>query len=74
MIFRKKGKLRKEFDLLLMDQLEQLKNEWSHQKKIIEKSVEPSEEVLYELKLLEAKYLFLLRQAKLRNVSISKYK
>lgn len=74
MFFRKKGKLRKEFDQLLIIQLEQLKSDWNHQKSIIEKSVEPSEETLNELRLLEAKYLFLLRQAKARKVSFTQYK
>lgn len=74
MLFRKKFKLRKEFDQLLISQIEHLKEELSRQKKLVEKSVEPSEEILQKLKVLEAKYFFLLRQAKIRNVSISKYK
>lgn len=74
MLFRKKFKLRKEFDQSLISQIEHLKEELSRQKKLVEKSVEPSEEILQKLKVLEAKYFFLLRQAKIRNVSISKYK
>lgn len=72
MIFRKKDKLRSEFDQLLISQIKEIKAELTRQKDIVDKSVEPSEEILQELKALEAKYFFLLRQAKIRNVSISK--
>ncbi|MFP9072080.1 YaaL family protein, partial [Enterococcus faecalis] len=44
------------------------------QKKLVEKSLEPSAEVLYELKVAEAKYFFYLREAKQRNLKISRWK
>ncbi|TWL43473.1 YaaL family protein [Bacillus paralicheniformis] len=67
--FRKK-KLRKEFDNKLIEQLIHQKEEWNRQKRLIENSLEPSPEVLYELKVAEAKYFFYLREAKKRNLRI----
>jgi hypothetical protein len=73
MLFRKKGWLRKEFDELLLDQLDRLKKDWSNQKTLVEKSFDPSEEVVTQAKVAEAKYFFLFKEAKLRNTSIKKY-
>lgn len=72
MIFRRKGWLRKEFNERLIEDLLQLKEQWNRQKKLVEKSVEPSPEVLYELKIAEAKYFFLLKEAKKRRVVLRK--
>lgn len=74
MLFRKKGWLRNEFDEQLLLQLERCKDEWVKQRKMIEKSVEPSEAVLYELKLAEMKYLLLLREVKKRKMNFRKDK
>ncbi|MEH7226533.1 YaaL family protein [Bacillus sp. JJ1566] len=68
MLFKKKGKLRKEFNQELFSQLEIAKKEWMRQKNLIEKSIEPSDDILNELKVAETKYFFLLREAKRRKV------
>lgn len=68
MIFRRKGWLRKRFDEQLMKDLLSLKEAWSRQKNLVEKSVEPSPEVLFDLQVAEAKYFYLLREAKKRSV------
>ncbi|MEH7234526.1 YaaL family protein [Bacillus sp. JJ1562] len=68
MLFKKKGKLRREFNQELFSQLEIAKKEWMRQKSLIEKSVEPSDDILNELKVAETKYFFLLREAKRRKV------
>ncbi len=68
MFFKKKGKLRKEFSQELFSQLEIAKKEWMRQKSLIEKSIEPSDDILNELKVAETKYFFLLREAKRRKV------
>ncbi|MFS0865609.1 YaaL family protein [Fredinandcohnia sp. 179-A 10B2 NHS] len=68
MLFKKKGWLRNEFDDKLLSQLETTKQEWMRQKNLIEKSVEPSDDVLNELKVAETKYFFLLKEAKNRKV------
>lgn len=62
--FLRKKKLRKEFDNKLIEQLIHQKEEWNRQKRLIENSLEPSPEVLYELKVAESKYFFYLREAK----------
>ncbi|WP_453992587.1 YaaL family protein [Bacillus nitroreducens] len=70
MLFKKKGKLRKEFNEKLLSQLEAAKQEWMRQKSLIEKSVEPSDDIIKDLKVAETKYFFLLREAKRRNVFV----
>ncbi|ADM36081.1 YaaL family protein [Bacillus spizizenii] len=72
--FLRKKTLRREFDEKLVEQLFKQKEEWNRQKKLVEKSLEPSAEVLYELKVAEAKYFFYLREAKQRNLKISRWK
>ena len=72
--FLRKKTLRREFDEKLTKQLFKQKEEWNRQKKLVEKSLEPSAEVLYELKVAEAKYFFYLREAKQRNLKISRWK
>ncbi|MCC2931929.1 MULTISPECIES: YaaL family protein [Bacillus] len=72
--FLRKKTLRREFDEKLIEQLFKQKEEWNRQKKLVEKSLEPSAEVLCELKVAEAKYFFYLREAKQRNLTISRWK
>ncbi|WP_458104990.1 YaaL family protein [Bacillus sp. PK3-037] len=72
--FLRKKTLRREFDEKLIEQLFKQKEEWNRQKKLVEKSLEPSAEVLCELKVAEAKYFFYLREAKRRNLKISRWK
>lgn len=71
MLFKRKGKLRKEMNDELLNSLKQANDHWLQQKKIIEGSIEPSDEVLYQLQLAETKYLFLLREAKYRKVTFN---
>ncbi|AZB41166.1 DUF2508 family protein [Bacillus sp. FJAT-42376] len=71
MLFKRKGRLRQDFNQQLIDLLMKNKSEWNRQKQLVEKSVEPSEEVLFELKIAESKYFFLLREAKQRKIRIS---
>jgi len=70
LLWRRKGWLKKQFDLKLIEQLQAVRDEWYEQKQLIEKSVEPSEEVLMTLNVAEAKYFFLMREAKYRRVSL----
>ncbi len=68
MFFRKKDRLKKQFDHKLMETTEECKNRWAKQKSLVDKSVDPSEEVICQLKVAEAKYLFLLREVRTRMV------
>jgi hypothetical protein len=70
MLFQRKGKLRRTFNEQLLISLEKNKSEWMKQKEIINRCVEPSEEVLYHLKIAEAKFFYLIREAKNRKVSL----
>ncbi|WP_017756823.1 YaaL family protein [Calidifontibacillus oryziterrae] len=72
MIFHKKGRLKKVTDRKLWDSLTQLKEEWMNNKTIIEKSVEPSDELLLHLKVSEVKYFYLLKEAKIRKLTAEK--
>lgn len=74
MLFRKTGRLRKEYDEKLVQSLEMLKQDWMNQKNIVEKSVDPSGEVIADLKMKEAKYFYLLREAKKRRITLGKFK
>ena len=67
----KKAKdLKKEaMDQELLNMIFTLKDEWTGLESIMNRSVEPSEEGQYELALAKAKYLYLIREAKVRNIS-----
>ncbi|SDM39417.1 YaaL family protein [Sediminibacillus halophilus] len=56
-------------DEQLLDDIFKSKEEWKSIKSIIERSVEPSEHGVYELMVAEAKYFYLLREARIRKVS-----
>jgi hypothetical protein len=70
MLFRRRGRLRNEFDDRLLEQLNSLKEEWYNQKRLLEKSFDPSEEILAQTKLAEAKYFYLFKEAKARKISV----
>ncbi|WKB35912.1 YaaL family protein [Terrilactibacillus sp. S3-3] len=63
-MFRRKGLLRKELIDSLITLLTVCKDDWLNKKRVIESSIDPSEEVLYRLRLSEAKYLFLLKEVR----------
>ena len=69
--FLRRNTLRKEFDEKLIEQLFKQKEEWN---RLVEKSLEPSAEVLFELKVAESKYFFYLKEAKQRNLKMSRWK
>jgi hypothetical protein len=72
MFFRRKSWLRAEFDEKLMNGLNDIKANWQQQKQLLEKSFDPSEEVISETKLAAAKYFFLLKEAKHRNIRLNR--
>ncbi|MGO4890598.1 YaaL family protein [Anaerobacillus sp. MEB173] len=67
MFFRKKGRIRKEEDERLIETIDTIKEQLLLQKGLVQSSFDPSESVLNELRLSEAKYLFLLKEARIRN-------
>lgn len=72
MLFRKKGWLRKEFDQSLLIKVNELKDSWFNQKQLVERSFEPSQEIISQAKIAEAKYFFLFKEVKYRNITIRK--
>ena len=72
MFFRRKGWLRKEYNEKLLKKLDEFKVEWQRQKSLLGKSFDPSEEVICQTKIAEIKYIFLLREAKERNVTLKR--
>lgn len=72
MLFRKKQRLRREYNERLLALMALLNEDWSKQKVIVEKGYEHSDEVIQQYKLAEARYFFLIREAKLRKVSLKK--
>jgi hypothetical protein len=72
MFFRRKSWLRGEFDERLIKQISDLKEDWDRQSALKEKSFDPYFEMELQTKLARSKYLFLLREAKKRNLSILK--
>ncbi|WP_096156123.1 MULTISPECIES: YaaL family protein [Bacillus] len=68
MFFRKKDRLKNQFDEKIMKLTEENKDLWSKKKALVEKSLDPSEEVVCKLKLAEAKYLFLLKEVRYRKM------
>ncbi|QOY37435.1 YaaL family protein [Anaerobacillus isosaccharinicus] len=72
MLFKKKGKIRRDENIRLVEQIEIQKQLLMHQKELVEKSVDPSEEVILKLKVTEAKYLFMLKEARARRTNMEK--
>lgn len=72
MFFRRKGRLRNEFNEKFLDLLEKVKGDRQQQIALLDKSFDPSEEVICQAKLAEAKYFFLLKEAKHRKITIKR--
>ncbi|WP_019244537.1 MULTISPECIES: YaaL family protein [Bacillus] len=70
MFFRRKGWLRKEYDEKLLLELQELKKNWLNKKTLLEICVDPSDEILMEVKMAEVKYFSMFKEAKQRNVSL----
>lgn len=64
---------KKKLDQHLLDTINQLKGDWQQIQSIVEKSIEPSEESLYQLSISQVKFLFLLREARHRNLHAKRY-
>ncbi|MDL5041481.1 MULTISPECIES: YaaL family protein [Heyndrickxia] len=69
-MFSKKQKLRKAYDALLLDLVTNVKNEWVQQNALQNLSFEFNEELYCRTKVAEAKYVFLFREVKRRNIRL----
>lgn len=72
MFFRRKTWIRAEFDEKLLNHLNLYKEDYQRQKVLLERSFDPSEDVICETKLAEAKYFFMLKEAKYRNITLNR--
>ncbi|MCK0473938.1 YaaL family protein [Halalkalibacter sp. APA_J-10(15)] len=72
MFFKRKGKIREQQHRLLLSQLEMLKGKLDEQKQLINRSIDPSDEVLNRAKITEGLYSLLLREARANHASKSK--
>ncbi|MBA2174688.1 YaaL family protein [Halobacillus locisalis] len=68
-MFGKKKRIQKEIDQQLLVNIKKLKKEWEQLNRIIEQSIDPSDEGLQDLALVKAKYFYLLREARNRELS-----
>ncbi|MGX7419361.1 YaaL family protein [Carnobacterium gallinarum] len=69
---RKKGLLRKEYDEELLELMYRTKDEWEY-KKGIEDSVFDKDGLLFsQTKLAEAKYFYLFKEARIREIKSTK--
>lgn len=69
----KKKKLQREVDRSLLDSIFVLEAEWKKIQSIMENSIEPMDESRYRLQLAQAKYMYLLKEAKRRDVNYLQY-
>lgn len=67
-----KHKLRKEFDQKCIRQIEKAKNSWMHLNRMMDISYGEQDELKYKALLAKAKYVYLLREARQRNISVKK--
>lgn len=74
MFFLKKKKLHNQYNHKLLQLLNGLKEVWMENKRIVSQSIEPSDELLFELKISEAKYFYMIKEAKVRKVSLTNKK
>lgn len=70
MLFRRKGKLRREFDQKLLEDIETMKVNWFNHKSLIETSYDPSFDAISQAKLSELKYYYLFKEARKRKIKI----
>ncbi|MFA1819577.1 YaaL family protein [Virgibacillus oceani] len=65
---------KKDMDAELLDAIFSLQSEWRRVQSIIDQSMEPTTNGYHQAKVLQANYLFLLREARHRGVSAMKMK
>lgn len=69
----RKNVKKKEIDQQLLNAIFFSEREWKQLQSIVKSSIEPSDNLLYEQGLSQAKYMFLLREARHRKVSAIRY-
>lgn len=67
MFRKKKGKIRKQENELLIQHLEKSKRFIKQKEPFLKNGIDHHQELIYETQLEKAKYLFLLKEARYRN-------
>ncbi|HZG73201.1 MAG TPA: YaaL family protein [Chondromyces sp.] len=70
MLFRKKDKLKREYDEKLVELLAKSKGDWFRHRELLRLSFDGTEELSCQAKIAEAKYFFLFREVKKRKISM----
>jgi len=73
MMFSRRKNVRKYKNKELLDAFFETEYDWKNMQVIIENSVDPKIEDFQLLELLESRYIFLLKEAKERNISVLRY-
>ena len=69
----KKRAKKKDVDHQLLDSIFILEQEWREVRLLLDKSVEPIDSNIYLESIAQAKYLYLLREARRRKISAARY-
>jgi len=69
----RRRKRQKEVDQQLLHAIFHIEAEWKRLRNIVDNGIETSVETRQHLLLVEAKYMFLIREAKRRKVSLLRY-
>ncbi len=69
----KRSRKQREIDRQLLDSIFRVEAEWKKLRHIIDNGIDPVLETRQRLLLVEAKYMFLIREAKHRKVSLLRY-
>lgn len=69
----RRKKRKREMDRQLLDAIFIHEAEWKNLQNIVERSIEPLDESRFKLQLAQAKYMYLLREAKYRKISYLRY-
>lgn len=69
----KRKKKQKAVDRELLDAIFKIEAEWKQLRHIVDNGIEPSIDTTQKLSLVEARYMFLIKEAKRRKVSLLRY-
>lgn len=73
MMFNRRKKVKRDKNKELLDAFFETEYEWKNMQAIVESSIEPKFESFHLLELLESRYIFLLKEAKERNLNALRY-
>lgn len=70
---RKRMRMEREINENLLQTIYTLQSEWHKIQSFLKNSIEPSDQSVNERQLAQARYMFLLQEARYRNLSAIKY-